>query len=72
MNDDVMFCATCRSEILFEAPPCPDGHDEECPELVCTGCGTAGFAAPVVLWSFTRHTGAGGGARIAPHQRRAA
>ncbi|MFC8847647.1 MULTISPECIES: hypothetical protein [unclassified Micromonospora] len=25
----------------FEVPPCADGHGADCPELVCTGCGTA-------------------------------
>ncbi|WP_242906673.1 hypothetical protein [Actinomadura terrae] len=26
---------------MFEQPPCPDGHGEECPERACTECGTA-------------------------------
>jgi len=67
-DEHVMYCAICRTEVLFEMPPCPDGHDDECPELVCTGCGTAIFLAPVVVWSFGRP----GGARVAPLQRRAA
>jgi hypothetical protein len=68
MADDEMYCAICRTEAVFETPPCPDGHDDECPELICTRCGTAIFMAPVVVWSFHRP----GGARVAPLQRRAA
>jgi MinD superfamily P-loop ATPase len=68
MNDREMYCATCETETLFEAPPLVDDHDEECPELLCTGCGTAILIAPVVVWSFTRPPGS----RVAPHQRRAA
>ncbi|MFD0688777.1 hypothetical protein [Actinomadura fibrosa] len=26
---------------MFEQPPCPDGHGEECPERVCVDCGAA-------------------------------
>ncbi|TDD28309.1 hypothetical protein E1287_33020 [Actinomadura sp. KC06] len=26
---------------MFEQPPCPDGHGEECPERACTECGAA-------------------------------
>ncbi|MFI0371258.1 hypothetical protein ACH35V_25625 [Actinomadura sp. 1N219] len=26
---------------MFEQPPCPDGHGEECPERACAECGTA-------------------------------
>ena len=33
-----MHCAKCQGEMIFEVPPCEDGHDD-CPELVCTGCG---------------------------------
>lgn len=36
-----MFCSTCGEERRFERPPCADGHGEECPELICAGCGTA-------------------------------
>ena len=59
-----MRCANCDGEMLYEVPPCPDGHDE-CPELVCTGCGSAEVLVPVIvrLWRPRRH--------VAPHQRRA-
>ena len=30
----------CRSRL----PPCADGHDADCPELVCTRCGAAGWS----------------------------
>ena len=33
-------CAECRSVCSFEAPPCSDDH-ADCPELVCTECGSA-------------------------------
>lgn len=68
MSDREMFCATCRTEMLFVVPPCADGHDEDCPELACTGCGTAVFVAPLVIRAWLRPRGA----RVAPHQRRAA
>jgi len=59
-----MRCANCNGEMLYEVPPCADGHDE-CPELVCTGCGSAEVLVPVTV-RFWRARG-----RIAPLQRRA-
>jgi hypothetical protein len=60
-------CVICDGDMLFEVPPCEDGHDD-CPELVCTRCGAAEVVAPIVvhLWM------PGKGRRIAPAQRRAA
>jgi hypothetical protein len=72
MEDREMYCATCRREALFDAPPCPDGHDDDCPELVCTGCGTAVLVAPIVGIAWLRPGGGPGRARVAPQQRRAA
>jgi hypothetical protein len=37
----VRFCSTCRLDAAFEQPPCADGHDADCPEWVCVGCGDA-------------------------------
>jgi hypothetical protein len=37
----VRWCAECRAEQLFEVPPCADGHGSDCPDLACTGCGSA-------------------------------
>jgi hypothetical protein len=37
-----IYCAVCGDEMLFEQPPCADGHDD-CPEWVCVACGTAIF-----------------------------
>ena len=34
-------CTTCRADVVFEQPECLDGHDGDCPELVCVGCGDA-------------------------------
>ncbi|ATO17167.1 hypothetical protein CO540_27805 [Micromonospora sp. WMMA2032] len=42
-------CDTCEGVVLFEAPPCGDGHGVDCPELICTGCGTAILIAPHAL-----------------------
>jgi len=36
------WCAEC-GDTTFEQPPCADGHGEDCPELVCAGCGMAYF-----------------------------
>lgn len=68
MDDRMMYCATCETEMLFEVPPCLDGHDDDCPELMCTGCGTAIILAPIVVWAFNRKRGA----QAPPRQRRAA
>lgn len=65
MAEQLMFCETCATETLFEVPPCLDGHDD-CPELMCTVCGTAILLAPVIVWSFTHPRGA----TVAPRQRR--
>jgi hypothetical protein len=63
-------CPACEGEMVFEVPPCADGHDD-CPELVCSGCGAAEVLAPVTLRYWFRGTGARSN-RIAPLQRRAA
>jgi hypothetical protein len=60
-------CVICNGDMLFEAPPCADGHDE-CPELVCTRCGAAELLIPVVVHMWRRPSSG----RVAPHQRRAA
>ena len=69
MSERELRCVICDGDMMFEAPPCGDGHDD-CPELVCTRCGAAEVVAPIVvhLWlrpGTPRH-------RVAPHQRRAA
>ncbi|GIF21078.1 hypothetical protein BJ973_005469 [Actinoplanes tereljensis] len=64
MSERELRCVICDGDMMFEVPPCPDGHDE-CPELVCTRCGAAEVVAPIVvhLW---------GKRPQVPHQRRAA
>ena len=42
-------CDGCGTVTRFEAPPCPDGHGADCPELVCTGCGDAYLIATTPL-----------------------
>lgn len=34
-------CPECRTETLFDTPPCEDGHDEDCVDLACVDCGFA-------------------------------
>jgi len=34
-------CRNCARRTEFEQPPCPDGHDSDCPEWYCTECGAA-------------------------------
>jgi hypothetical protein len=61
-------CIICNGDMLFEVPPCGDGHDDECPELVCTRCGAAELLVPVTVHLLqTRRKG-----QVAPQQRRAA
>ncbi len=36
-----LYCPTCTRECLAEAPPCPDGHGDQCPDRACVECGTA-------------------------------
>ena len=43
-----VYCPTCARETLAEAPPCPDGHGDCCPDLACLDCGTALLDAPIV------------------------
>jgi hypothetical protein len=61
-------CSTCDGEMVFEVPPCRDGHDD-CPELVCTGCGTAEVLVPITLRYWIRRSNSN---RVVPLQRRAA
>ena len=37
----LLYCPTCAEECLAEAPPCPDGHGDDCPDRACVECGTA-------------------------------
>ncbi|MFI5895992.1 hypothetical protein ACIA5D_38430 [Actinoplanes sp. NPDC051513] len=70
MSERELRCVICDGDMMFEAPPCADGHDDDCPELVCTRCGAAEVIAPIVvhLW----WTPQSPRKRIAPQQRRAA
>ncbi|MFB9236211.1 hypothetical protein ACFFWC_11740 [Plantactinospora siamensis] len=66
-------CDICAELMLFEAPPCEDGHGGDCPELACVGCGTVMLIGPTPLVlveagssayrSGRRGTAAGRGAR---------
>jgi hypothetical protein len=48
MPTELRTCPSCGGERPFEAPPCPDGHGADCPELACVECGTALLVAPQV------------------------
>ncbi|BCL13055.1 hypothetical protein [Micromonospora sagamiensis] len=41
MSERELYCDSCQGVQLFEVPPCEDGHEADCPELTCTGCGAA-------------------------------
>nr|WP_296069679.1 hypothetical protein [uncultured Actinoplanes sp.] len=69
MSERELRCAICDGDMLFEVPPCPDGHDE-CPELVCTRCGAAEVVAPIVVHMW--FPGQNKRGWVAPQQRRAA
>lgn len=62
-----MRCVICDRDMMFEVPPCADGHDD-CPELLCTRCGAAELLFPLAL-RLPHHPR---GSRVAPQQRRAA
>ena len=52
-------CDGCGTVTRFEAPPCPDGHGADCPELVCTGCGDAYLLATTPCTGTPAPRGAG-------------
>jgi len=64
-------CVICDGDMMFEVPPCPDGHDE-CPELVCTRCGAAEVVAPIVVHHFWLKPQGERRGWVAPQQRRVA
>ncbi len=39
-------CTVCGTTQLIDAPPCADGHGDQCPERACAGCGAAVFIDP--------------------------
>ena len=44
---EYLHCPVCSEESSFETPPCSDGHDEACPDRVCTQCGFVLIIGPV-------------------------
>lgn len=69
-----MYCSTCGDERLFEQPPCQDGHGADCPERICTDCGTAMLIGlPVPSPATLEHAGehAGKNAASSPAERAA-
>ena len=63
MGERELRCVICDRDMMFEVPPCAEGHDE-CPELLCTRCGAAEVLFPLSLRVRPF--------KIAPQQRRAA
>jgi hypothetical protein len=49
VNERELRCVICDRDMLFEVPPCADGHDDDCPELLCTRCGAAELLFPLNL-----------------------
>jgi hypothetical protein len=45
---EYLHCPICRQESLVETPPCPDGHGDDCPERLCTACGSVLSIAPAL------------------------
>lgn len=46
-------CPMCGQQASFEQPPCIDGHTEDggnCPEWICTDCGTALLVDVLLPW----------------------
>lgn len=37
---DAQECVTCGQAVPFEVVDCRDGHGDDCPDRVCTSCGT--------------------------------
>lgn len=44
-------CPECRTETLFDTPPCEDGHGEDCVDLACVECGFALTSVGALLLS---------------------
>ena len=38
---EIRWCAECKDDKPFEAPPCADGHGADCLDLACVECGFA-------------------------------
>lgn len=47
-TETFLHCPICARQQPVEVPPCIDGHGAECPERVCTVCGTALLAGSVI------------------------
>ena len=39
-------CPECRTAMPCELVDCADGHDEDCADRVCTGCGAVLVVGP--------------------------
>ena len=44
-----MHCFTCLKKVVFEQPPCSEGHGAECDEWACTVCGAAVVAGSLTI-----------------------
>jgi hypothetical protein len=45
-EETLVHCPTCVRYRPVEPPPCADGHGADCPERLCTACGTALLVGP--------------------------
>lgn len=61
---EVRWCSQCRADQPFEVPPCAEGHGADCPDLACTGCGSAVVAGWVTGEPAGRSAAASRGLRV--------
>ena len=54
MSETYRWCVGCDDEQVFVAPPCDDGHGEECLDLACIDCGHA-ITVGVLVVAQVRH-----------------
>lgn len=54
-----LHCMDCRRVRAFEQPECIDSHGADCPEWVCTSCGSAVFTSVSPLDQTVAQTGPG-------------
>ncbi|WP_299036018.1 hypothetical protein [uncultured Pseudokineococcus sp.] len=46
---DDMDCAVCGRSVPHELVDCVDGHEQDCPDRVCTACGSILVVGPSPL-----------------------
>lgn len=72
MTTRELYCDTCAAVVPFEQPRCLDGHDDGCPEWLCTACGDAILVAPPTVVTASRRRPWGRRSPVATPERHAA